>query len=148
MTRRPRYQAPGASGGAGGRSTRSARRCITSDPSRVRACEIADLLACTAPARPSPSRCKPSQTTRSTSSSGASRHSDSAITQYTTAGAGNSRLRRLPRSVCCSTSSINGLGRTLASTPVLIKCATSSFCGNALRVLAIDSACNEGGGES
>ena len=54
-------------------------------------------------------------------------------------------LRRLPRSVCWSTSSINGLGHTLASTPVLIKCATSTFCGNALRVLAIDSACSEDG---
>jgi hypothetical protein len=30
---------------------------------------------------------------------------------------------------------------------VLIKCATSTFCGNALRVLAIDSACSEDGSE-
>ena len=43
-------------------------------------CEIADLLACTALVWPPPSHCKPWQTTRRTSSSGASRHNASAIT--------------------------------------------------------------------
>jgi hypothetical protein len=53
---------------------------MTSGPSRVRAWEIADLLAGTATAWPPPSHGSPSHTTRSTSSSGASRHSASAIT--------------------------------------------------------------------
>ena len=53
---------------------------MTLAPKRLRAGEMADLLACTAPALPPLNHCKASQTTRSTSSSGASRHSASAIT--------------------------------------------------------------------
>lgn len=48
MTRRLRYHAPGPAGAASGRSTRSARRRITCEPRRVRACESADLLTCSA----------------------------------------------------------------------------------------------------
>jgi hypothetical protein len=39
--------------------------------------------------------------------------------------------------VSASTSWINALGHTLASTPALIRCATSTLAGSALRVLAI-----------
>ena len=93
ITRSPRYHAPGAPGAAMGCSTRSASWRITSGPKRVRAWEIAPLVACTALAWPPPSHCRPSHTTRRTSSRGACRHSASAITQYTTAGAGSSRSR-------------------------------------------------------
>jgi hypothetical protein len=39
--------------------------------------------------------------------------------------------------VSANTSSINVRGHTLASTPALIKCATSTLDGSVLRVLAI-----------
>lgn len=61
------------------------------------------------------------------------------MTKYTTAGAGNSRSRWLALPVWLKTSSINARGNTLASTPALIRCATSMRLDKALRVLAIGS---------
>lgn len=111
---------------------------MTSLPNRLRACDMADLLACTAPGLPSLNHCRPSHTTRSTSSSGASRHSASAITWYTTTpGAGSRRSRWLALPVSASTSSISVRGHTLANTPALIRCATSIRAGRALRARAI-----------